>query len=42
MPQYGGIIPHMNSFFEFSAVYFAKRNLNGGGFQSDGGAEGDA
>jgi hypothetical protein len=24
----------------FSAAYFAKRNLNGGGFQSEGAAEG--
>ena len=27
-------------FSEFSAAYFAKRNLNGGGFQSEGAAEG--
>jgi len=27
-------------FFEFSAAHFAKRNLNGGGFQSEGAAEG--
>jgi len=27
-------------FPEFSAAYFAKRNLNGGGFQSEGAAEG--
>ena len=27
-------------FSDFSAVYFAKRNLNGGGFQSEGAAEG--
>ena len=38
MSQYGGIIPYMR--FEFSAAYFAKRNLNGGGFQSEGVAEG--
>ena len=27
-------------FSDFSAAYFAKRNLNGGGFQSEGAAEG--
>ena len=27
-------------FSEFSAAYFAKRNLNGDGFQSEGAAEG--
>jgi hypothetical protein len=27
-------------FSKFSAAYFAKRNLNGGGFQSEGAAEG--
>jgi len=26
---------------DFSAAYFAERNLNGGGFQSEGAAEGD-
>jgi len=29
------------SFSEFSVAYFVKRNLNGGGFQSEGAAEGD-
>ncbi|PIT91638.1 hypothetical protein COU12_01970, partial [Candidatus Jorgensenbacteria bacterium CG10_big_fil_rev_8_21_14_0_10_54_38] len=28
------------SFSEFSVAYFVKRNLNGGGFQSEGAAEG--
>jgi len=29
---------NLSSFPEFSAAYFAKRNLNSGGFQSEGGA----
>ncbi len=36
----GGVNATPLFFPKFSAAYFAKRNLNGGGFQSEGAAEG--
>jgi len=36
----GGANATLLFFFEFFAAYFAKRNLNGGGFQSEGETEG--